>query len=57
MSDGYKSRKFWISIYLSSTAHLFVAAGIIDSAVWLAAQGAALSVFTVGNVTEKWAPK
>ena len=55
MTDGYKSRKFWISIYLSSTAHLFVAAGIIDPAVWLAAQGAAISVFTVGNVTEKFA--
>ena len=57
MNDGYRSRKFWFGIYLSTVAHAMLMLGLIEATVWLAAQGTAISVFTMGNIGEKFAPK
>lgn len=54
MNDGYKSRKFWFGVYLSTAAHALLLIGSIDGSVWLAAQGTAITVFTMGNIAEKF---
>jgi hypothetical protein len=55
MTDGYKSRKFWFSVGLAAQATALLLAGSIDGTVWLSATGAAIGVFTFGNVAEKFA--
>lgn len=55
MNDGFKSRKFWLAVGLFVQADLLLFGGLISETVWLAACGGTLTLFTAGNVGEKFA--
>ncbi len=55
MTDGFKSRKFWLTVGVAAQSTLLLVVGYIDQDTWAQLTGAALVFFTAGNVGEKYA--
>lgn len=54
MNDGYRSRKFWLTVVLCIQATALLSAGLIDQGTWLASTGSAIALFSAANVGEKF---
>lgn len=53
-SDGYKSRKFWMTVALSVTFTWLVKDATLDQDSYVKLMGGLVLFFTAGNVSEKF---
>lgn len=55
MNDGYKSRKFWMTVALSCKFTLLLSVGLINQESFVLLESGVVLFFTTGNVSEKFA--